>query len=53
MTDQEFFNFFYCLIKQLSCLEKNNIAHRDLKFDNIMISNGFYKLIDFGEMVYK
>lgn len=42
--------FIYAnLIIALNCLNKNNILHRDIKPDNILIdSEGFVKMIDFG-----
>ena len=37
------------LILTCSQLQKNNIAHRDIKPQNILILGGWYKLCDFGE----
>jgi serine/threonine protein kinase len=39
------------LIITCSQLQKNNIAHRDIKPQNILILNGRYKLCDFGEAI--
>jgi serine/threonine protein kinase len=36
------------IIEGLKHLYKNNITHRDLKPDNILIKNGVAKIIDFG-----
>jgi protein kinase A len=38
------------IVLALEYLQQQNVAHRDLKPDNIMISNNKYiKIIDFGE----
>jgi len=37
------------LILACAQMQKNNIAHRDIKPQNILILNGLYKLCDFGE----
>ena len=37
------------LISTLALLQKNHITHRDIKPQNILISNGVFKLSDFGE----
>ena len=37
------------LIKTLSLLQKNQITHRDIKPQNVLISKGIYKISDFGE----
>ena len=38
------------MVVGLEYLQENNIAHRDLKPDNVMIDKDkFLKLIDFGE----
>ena len=39
------------LILTCSQLQKNNIAHRDIKPQNILILGGRYKLCDFGEAI--
>ena len=39
------------LIITCSELQKNNIAHRDIKPQNILILSGRYKLCDFGEAI--
>ena len=37
------------LITSFALLQKNNITHRDIKPQNILIVNGIYKICDFGE----
>ena len=37
------------MVKTLSLMEKNNITHRDVKPQNILLIKGMYKLCDFGE----
>ena len=37
------------LIETFSLLQKNNVTHRDIKPQNILIVNNKYKICDFGE----
>ena len=37
----------------LTDLDRNNIIHRDIRLDNLMVKFGIIKLIDFGWSVYK
>ena len=37
------------LITSFALLQKNNITHRDIKPQNILIVNDVYKICDFGE----
>ena len=48
-TEKELFIIMSQLISTLSLLQKNHITHRDIKPQNILISNGLFKLSDFGE----
>jgi len=32
----------------MKCLQKENIMHRDFKTANVMISDGIFKIGDFG-----
>ena len=55
-TEKELIDIFSCLIKSLSILQKQNISHRDIKPQNILVFNDkdnklkkIYKLADFGE----
>ena len=55
-TEKELIEIFSCLIKSLSILQKQNISHRDIKPQNILVFNDkdyklkkIYKLADFGE----
>ena len=45
----ELFNIMSQLVKTLSLLQKNQITHRDIKIQNILIINNQYKICDFGE----
>jgi serine/threonine protein kinase len=48
--EQELIDILKQLISSLSFLQKNNISHRDIKPQNILIfKNKVYKLTDFGE----
>ena len=48
-TQTELFDIIKQLVTCYSLLQKNNISHRDVKPQNILLLNGFYKLCDFGE----
>ena len=49
-TEIEFYYVMLQLIQTLSFLQKSHITHRDIKPQNILISNGIYKLCDFGDI---
>ena len=49
-TEGELDNIIKQLISTLSFLQKRHITHRDIKPQNILISNGKYKLCDFGDI---
>ena len=49
-TEQELDNIMIQLISTLAFLQKMHITHRDIKPQNILISNGIYKLCDFGDI---
>ena len=48
-TEIELFSIMRQLVKTMSMLQKNHITHRDVKPQNVLISNGIYKICDFGE----
>ena len=48
-SEDEIFNMIQQLVKCYSLLQKNNISHRDVKPQNILLLNGLYKICDFGE----
>jgi hypothetical protein len=49
-TEKEIINILEQIIEGLIFLEKNGIAHRDIKPQNILVyENNVYKLADFGE----
>ena len=52
--EYELMTILHCLVKSLSILQKQNISHRDIKPQNVLIlkdsnSQKVYKLADFGE----
>ena len=49
-SEGELDNIIKQLISTLSFLQKSHITHRDIKPQNILISNGKYKLCDFGDI---
>ena len=50
-TERDLINILCQLILTLAQLQKYNIAHRDIKPQNILIKNGRYKICDFGESI--
>jgi hypothetical protein len=48
-TEKELFIIMSQLISTLALLQKNHITHRDIKPQNILLCNGYFKLSDFGE----
>ena len=50
-SEEELYNITKQLIKCYSLMQKNNISHRDIKPQNILVVNNIYKVCDFGEAV--
>ena len=48
-TEGELFDILKQLVKTFALLQRNNITHRDIKPQNILIVNKVYKICDFGE----
>ena len=48
-SQSELFDIIKQLVTCYALLQKNNISHRDVKPQNVLISDGLYKLCDFGE----
>ena len=48
-TEGELYEITRQLIKTFALLQKNNITHRDIKPQNILIVDNNYKICDFGE----
>jgi len=48
-TEGELYEITRQLIKTFALLQKNNITHRDIKPQNILIVDNIYKICDFGE----
>ena len=46
--EHELMNIMYQIVQTLALLQKNHITHRDIKPQNIILVNGKYKIIDFG-----
>ena len=50
-SERDLTNVLCQLILTCAQLQKNNIAHRDIKPQNILIKSGRYKICDFGESI--
>ena len=48
-TEGELFEILKQLIKTFALLQRNNITHRDIKPQNVLVVNKVYKVCDFGE----
>ena len=48
-TEGELFDILKQLIKTFAFLQRNNITHRDIKPQNVLVVNKIYKVCDFGE----
>ncbi len=46
--EYELFNIMFQIVQTFALLQKNHITHRDIKPQNIILVNGKYKIIDFG-----
>lgn len=52
ITEKECKNIAYQILLGIKHCHDNNIIHRDIKTENIIIKDGNYKLIDFGSSTY-
>ena len=50
-TEGELYQILKQLCHTFSLLQKNNITHRDIKPQNVLIVNNVYKICDFGEAI--
>ena len=48
-TEGELFDILKQLTKTFAFLQRNNITHRDIKPQNVLLVNKIYKVCDFGE----
>ncbi len=48
-TEGELFDILKQLTKTFALLQRNNITHRDIKPQNVLVVNKTYKVCDFGE----
>ena len=48
-SEEEIFDMIRQLVQCYALLQKNNVSHRDVKPQNILLLNGLYKVCDFGE----
>ena len=49
-SEKELINILFQLVRALNYLQKNNISHRDIKAQNVLVfNNNIYKIADFGE----
>ena len=49
-SEEELLQIIFQLVKTLSLMQKNNVTHRDIKPQNVLVSRGVYKLCDFGDV---
>jgi len=49
-SEEELLQIIFQLVKTLSLMQKNNVTHRDIKPQNVLVSKGKYKLCDFGDV---
>ena len=49
-SEEELLQIIFQLVKTLSLMQKNNVTHRDIKPQNVLVSKGIYKLCDFGDV---
>ena len=49
-SEEELLQIIFQLVKTLSLMQKNNVTHRDIKPQNVLVSRGKYKLCDFGDV---
>ena len=49
-SEYELFNIISQLVKTLALMQKNNISHRDIKPQNVILCKEAFKLCDFGEI---
>jgi len=49
-SEKELLQIIFQLVKTLSLMQKNNVTHRDIKPQNVLVSRGIYKLCDFGDV---
>ena len=47
-SEYELMDIMFQIVQTFSLLQKNHITHRDIKPQNIILVNGKYKIIDFG-----
>ena len=48
-TEYELFQIIMQLIKSLALMQKNNVTHRDIKPQNILLCQNIFKICDFDE----
>ena len=49
-SEYELINIMHQIVHTFSLMQKNRITHRDIKPQNIILVNGKYKIIDFGNV---